>query len=199
MEFFNWMDYVVIIVFILFAVVIVGIFVDQGPKKWLMVIGIIATGGMVLFFTYKKNKYTEAKLKKHNDRIKKLLDLVDQRDAVIEKNNHEITALSNERDALLQSANVDQEKIAELNQRIEKRLEAANTINEQIKAQEKILNEHVKKREADTPLERSADILAHYGLTGHRAATRPMVPDPSPYTADAEQISVKGFSMKGDV
>ena len=199
MDIFTWLDYAVIGLFVLLGVVIVGLFVDQGPKKWLMILGVIASGGLALFFIHKKNRYTQAKLDQHNKAIQKLLGLVDERDAVIQQNNQEIAKLSQQRDHLSRLAEIDQKKMADINQRLQKRLDAAHRINAQIDAQEKVLDTYLTERQAEQPLKGSSDILARYGLVGQRAHTRPMVSDPAPEPKGDTSISVKGFRMKGDV
>ncbi len=197
-DFLAMTDYLVIGGIAFVAIIVISLFVDGGPKKVFAILGVLATAGIAAFFLNKRNKYTAAGLKKHNEKIKKLIDLVDERDKVIEKNNGAIEKLSNERAEIEKSANVDKEKIAEINERIDKRLEVAETINTQIEAQEEVLKKHAENRAAEKPLESSADILAKFGLGGKRATAKPVVADPQNVESKSK-ITIRGFTMKGDV
>ena len=193
----QWFDYLVIVVFIVLALVLINVFVDAGPKKLMLMIGAALVGVVAIFWTYKRNKYSEKKLKAHNDKIKNMLDLIDERDQVIKKNNGKITELVQERESLLQETEVDQDRIKQIDESIQSSKRAHETINRTIASQEEALAKALDERDQREELPSSEEILKKHGISSARMSTSEPVADPKP-TSDRQQIVINGFTMKGD-
>ena len=213
---FHWMniiDYVVIVTIILITIGIISVFVDGPLKKTLLILGILATGGFSLLFTYRKNKYTQEKLNKHNEEIEEFLGKISERDEKIKANNLVIADLQNKRNELVNSTHADKQELDAISKHIENKIAESGVINQRIEDREKTLSELARTRAKDTPLENINDIFRKHGYTPTRASTQILVPDPSPHGAQNtpnntqdnnrsniqdNTIVVNGFIMKGD-
>ena len=193
-----WVDYAIVIGFMVFALILIGFFMESGPKKWLAFLGVLLGGGLALTWTGRRRRYTEEKLKKHNDHIKGVLDRVEERDKQVERNNAEIQRLGAERERLRQAADTDQVEIDAIEKRINERLLINQKFRQQIQDQETGIADYLEKREQQQPLPSADSILEKYGLLGKRPTTD-LVSDPEPPPKAGDTIEVRGFIMKGDV
>jgi hypothetical protein len=190
-------DYAVIIVFVVIALVLVGHFMDAGPKKWLAILGILVGGGLALTWTRRRHRYTEKKLQKHNEGIAKLREMVEERDKMIAENNEAVVRLQQERQALATGAAIDQEKLSSLDQRIDARLEAHRKLAAEIDAKEADLMADLERARTSEALPSVDEIFRSAGVVGKRPLTRQLIPDPNPVSAGTtERVVVDGYALK---
>ncbi|UCE19725.1 MAG: hypothetical protein JSV84_05105 [Gemmatimonadota bacterium] len=194
-----WIDYAIIIVFTLIALFLVGHFMRQGPRRWLAFAGILLGGGLALSWTARRHRYTEKKLKAHNEAIERLRAMVAKRDQMIEENNATIRELEAERANLRPDIDEDKAKIREIEEKIDARRRNHERMAKVLDMQEEDIAGYVKRMESESPLLSVGEILTKHGLAGKRPETQPTVPDPAGPEKRAEAIAVAGFVMKGDV
>ena len=197
MNFSLIINYLVIVIFVIMALVLISVFMDKGPKQWALLIGAIGAGILALFWTRQRHLYTEKKLKQHNEKIKALLDTVQERDNLIKQNNQKITELMNERNSLLNSAKVDQERLQQIDESIEQSKRVHETINRTIDTQEQELASALEEHDQHQDLPSTQQILQKYGISSSRLPAQAQVADPNPSGRDTD-IVVNGFTMKGD-
>jgi len=195
----NWLDYGIIILFMVIALFMVGYFMKPGPKKWFAFVAILFGGGLALNWTRRRHRYTEKKLREHNNQIKDLRTLVEDRNKIIEESNLKILELEQKKALLNPEIEKDKASIKE----IEKKLERERLIHEQqnlmLETQEREIASQLTKIEQESPLPSSQDILSKFGLTGKRPTSSPIINDPNPpKTVNENLISISGFTMKGD-
>jgi len=194
----EWVEYLVIFVFVALAIGLISVFVDAGPKKWAMIAAALGLGFIAVFFTNKRHRYNEEKLRKHNEEIKKLLSIVEDREKIVNENNENIEVLVRKRDELLNSAEVDQAQLDKINESIDARKKAHEAINKNIEVQENEIAKMLAERESREVLPDASEILSRNGVKTSRLQEASPVSDPSSQD-DADAIVVRGFVMKGDV
>ena len=162
----DWMDYGIALLFGVVAITLILLFTKNGPKKFLSILAVIATVGISVFFTRKKHKWAKAKLDKHNEEVKDFLSTIKEREATIEENNKHITELSTQRQALMDSSEQDQKQLSELNEKIDKRINDAQAMKDEIARQKEVIDTASKKIKAESPLPSIDDILASSTIKG---------------------------------
>ena len=192
-------DYLIIIAFVLVALFLVGHFMDAGPSKWLAILGILVGGGLALSWTKRRHRYTDKKLREHNEAIARLRKTVEERNAIIEDNNRKLGELQREREALRRDANADKEKVKTLDGQIASQLEVHRKLSAEIDAKEADLMADLAKARTGPELPDAGEIFRRAGVVGARPTTVLPVVDPRPIAVSAGKVSVDGFTLKGDL
>ncbi len=165
----DWVDYAITLLFGVVAITLSLLFTKNGPKKFLSILGVIATVGISVIFTRKKHKWAKAKLDKHNKDVKDFLNTIKERELTIEENKQKITELSTQRQALMDSSEQDQKQLTELNEKINKRINDAQAMKDEIARQKEVIDTASKKINAENPLPSIDDILAGSTAKGEQS------------------------------
>ena len=197
-----WIDYAMVIIFVVIALLLVSHFMDAGPKKWLAFLGILVGGGFLLRSTGRRQRYLQKKLHKVNQAYKRVQEANAERNEAIEKNNGIIRDIENRMASLRPEIEAEKEEMDALEGKIAKaRADYERSLVES-EAKSAVALEMAERETQKVPFSSVADqIRAKYGLPSRtRALPQQPVADPEPLR-DTKQdtIVINGFTMKGDI
>jgi preprotein translocase subunit SecD len=197
-----WVDYAMVIAFVVIALLLVSHFMDAGPKKWLALLGILIGGGLALRATSRRQRYLQKKLHKVNQAYKRVQEANAERNEAIEKNNGVIQDLENRMASLRPGVEADKEKLEVLEGEIAKTREDYERSLAASEAKSAVALEMAERETEKVPITSVADqIRAKYGLPSRTGVLpQPPVADPVPLRdKPKDTIVINGFTMKGDM
>jgi len=197
-EWMSFADYIVIIVVMLIAIGLIAMFVDHPSKKILMILGVLATGGLALFFTHKKNKYNEELIEKEKARYKDFVETTRAKQKQLEENFSDISSYYDELDELNGSTEEEISKIKSITQKIKSKLAANEGLSNELKAGTLVITENEERRKQRKPLESIESIYARHGMDYNSPEVPVSGGDDSQPVEPMRKIIVDGFEMKGD-
>ena len=199
LEWMNFADYIVIIVVMLIAIGLIALFVDHPSKKILMILGVLATGGLALFFTHKKNKYNEELIEKEKARYKDFVATTREKQKQLEKNFDDISSYYDELEELNGSTDEEIGKIKSITQKVKSKLAENEGLSNELKAGTLVIAENKERRKQRKPLESIESIYARHGMTYNSSEVPVSEGDDSQPEGSMRKIIVDGLEMKGDL
>lgn len=197
-EWMNFADYIVIIVIMLIVIGLIALFVDHPSKKILMILGVLATGGLALFFTHKKNRYNEALIEKEKTRYKDFVETTRAKQKQLEENFSDISSYYDELEELNGDTDEELSKIKSITQKVKAKLAENEGLSNELKAGTLVIAENKERRKQRKPLESIESIYARHGMTYNSPEVPISGGDDSQSVEPMRKIIVDGFEMKGD-
>lgn len=187
----------IILVFVVIGMVLVGVFTDSGPKKWLGMLVILLTGGLLA--KWLQNRGNAQRVKERRDFIA-LIDGLKADDQVVREGMIEVQQLQDELTALKGKDIITLQKIEEKRIKIRELEEESDRIeieNEpKIAAAERVL---ARMEQEPSPSERIAHLRARMADSPEINAYGTVEPLLDPRPIEAADIHINGFAMKGDI
>lgn len=192
-------DQLIVFVFIILGMVLVAIFTDSGPKKWLAMLAVPITFGLAAKFIAKGRAVRDSK---DLAATRKLLVQVKANDEKIRKDLVDVQRIKNDI-ARLRASDVDRQQEIDLKREKLRKLEEERDRIELDNSTMVAAAERVIERTAETPShsERLALLMSRIeGANIGVVSSSPPAPTPDPQPlSDRPGIDSNGFTLKGDV